>query len=169
MWARRRIDVEEPLCCVVLVLCLSLHVHELTAHTPSNSVSALQRSLPESRVHYCSLTSASTNSVAFFVFVATECCLHVRNGRWCVRGLAFVCQDLSVQLWVLSPKLCVSMYVCVAGGLCVVLFVLKVFPHSDPRGGSRTERQRERERGRESAFAVPSRPHTNHFILISGN
>lgn len=86
--------------------------------------------------------------------------------------LAFVC----VRIWVCSCEscppncVCICMYVhCLAGGICVVLFVLKVFPHSDPRGGSRTERQRERERGRESAFAVPSRPHTNHFIVISGN
>lgn len=73
------------------------------------------------------------------------------------------------ELSSLCGRVRVCIYVCalsLAGGICVVLFVLQVFPHSDPRGGSRRERHRERERGRESAFAVPSHPHTNHYSTI---
>lgn len=66
----------------------------------------------------------------------------------------------------LTVNVCVCVH-CVAGGICVVLFVLKVFPHSDPRGGSRTERHTEREKEGERVPLLS--PHTHTLIILSGN
>lgn len=174
----------------LLVFCayvepMSLHVHE---HTHCNSDSPLEHSLPETRVHYCSLTSASSltttgfsPSVTFFVFCC-HCMMCVCEQRTCGKFAALPCFCVCVgqcfecvimtQLWVLSPKLsnvCVCVYMYMRSVLLGVYvwccLSSRSFPTVTPEAAL-TERDRERERGRESAFAVPSHPHTNHYSII---
>lgn len=61
------------LCCAFCSVYVFLHVHDhYTHYTP------FQHSLPETRVHYCSLTSASSLvsiPATLFVFAATELCV----------------------------------------------------------------------------------------------
>lgn len=161
------------------VPCMSLHVHELPLtqhiHTlqlsfsfiPRNEGSLLQ---PDLSIYPSNRWTFNPSVALFFfvcLFVAIECGVSVRNGRWRgARGL------LLPGFWVCScescPPNCVCLRVCMcvhclAGGIYVVLFVLKVFPHSDPRGGSRTrETERERKRERECLCC----PLTAHTLII---
>lgn len=151
------------LCCAFCSVYVFLHVHDhYTHYTP------FQHSLPETRVHYCSLTSASSLvsiPATLFVFAATELC--VCCVRWDYEMRAWPLWECC--LWCCPSKLS-NVCVCVcalssAGDISVVLFVLKgLSPQWPQRRLSIRETQRERKR--ESAFAVPSHP---HIILISGN
>lgn len=104
--------------CAYVELVHAMNMHHLTHQTQHNLGSPLQLSLPDTRVHYCSLTSTSSQMTAGFspsvVFFFVICCHWM---VWCetVRGcvprlllLGFMYVWGSVWLynnWVLTPKL----------------------------------------------------------------
>lgn len=138
------------------------HTHKLrftfTALTPRNEGSLLQ---PDLSI-YPNAYWFQSQCDLFLCCVATDWCEKVECVCvWKVCCfLAFVYVLGSVWVYYnaaavscVRPQIgvcvCVSICTCTVswlGGTCVVLFVLKVFPHSDPRGGSRRERERKRER-----------------------
>ena len=177
--------------------CMYRNPHRHTTHTHkqniySKSDSPFQRSLPETRVHYCSLTSASRRittgfspSVTFLCFVATEwwwwwcvcvcvcvcVCESVRE-RW-RRG----CRVLSVYWWcsvvppiVMCVFACVCVYVCTVsrwGYMCGAVCP----PGLSPQWPQRRLSQRETEREKEGERVPLLSPHTHTLIIIllSGN
>lgn len=177
-------DVEEPILCAFWCGCCCMYMNPQPTKTQCTHLPAQFQLFSVHSQKRRFITAAWTQHLAhqpldfesqcdIFVFVLLiDVRVWVRERGSLLPGCVSCVWNTSaiVCLFNCDALTCVRVCVCahtrtvLLGGICVVLFVLKVFPHSDPRGGSRRERQRERERGRESAFAVPSHPHTNNFI-----
>lgn len=174
-------------------------LHTCTYKTHSNSNSPLQHSLPETRVHYCSLTSASSltttgfspsvwpfcvllplkeTCVSMCVSVCVMCvCGKGRESerRWCGSLLvpAFCAFEfmITMQLWVLSPKL-LRVCVCMCTVSCWGYMCGAVCPQGlSPQWPQRRLSQRETEREKEGERVPLLSPHTHTLItiLLSGN
>lgn len=153
-----------------------------TAHTLIRWVAASQRSLPEPRVHYCSLTSRhlAYPSSGLWVPSVTRLCPSVwmkREGVPPPPGIA-VCVTLCFWMRTCaavvshSHQLLLRKWMCaIAEGVCVcvVLFVLTVFPHSDPRRGSRRESERYIQREREKEGECHCCPLTPPHLSFAPN
>lgn len=175
----------------LLVFCayvepMSLHVHE---HTHCNSDSPLEHSLPETRVHYCSLTSASSltttgfsPSVTFFVFCC-HCMMCVCEQRTCGKFAAVPCFCVCVGqcfeciiMTQLSPVpqivKCVRVWIRICAVSCWGYMCGAVCPPGfSPQWPPMRLSQRETEREKEGERVPLLSPHTHTLIIIllSGN
>lgn len=180
----KRRTVDELFFCVYVEPVHAMYMHHLTHHTQHTSGSPLQLSLPDTRVHYCSLTSTSSQTTAGFSpnvillwFVATEWCdvkrwEDVRHVCCC---LAFLCVWGSVWLYnnsILTPKLsnlCVCMCVCNVscwGFMCGAVCPQGFSPQWPQRRLSERDRERERKRERECLCCPLTPTHESLFWYL---
>lgn len=155
--------------------------------TYSNPDSPLQRSLPETRVHYCSLTSASSLTATGFspsVTFFCVCCHWMMcvceeeervRGRFAAAWLLCMCQ---VVFWVyndgavVSPVPQIVKCVCMCTVSCWGYMCGAVCPQGlSPQWPQRRLSQRETEREKEGERVPLLSPHTHTLIIIpiSGN
>ena len=116
-----------------------MNLHSGTTRTSSHSVPALQRSLPETRVHYCSLTSASRlQTTGHWVPVGPFlCCCHwllfmcvcvceweaggdVPEDCCCLAFVFWMCSNATVVSNAPQNCQCVQLSVCVWLCMCTV-------------------------------------------------
>lgn len=187
MSLRRHIVVKPVFIRAYVELVHAMYMHHLTHHPQHTSGSPLQLSLPDTRVHYCSLTSASSQTTAGFspsVILFVICCHWM---MWCEKreAVCHVCSRLAFLYvwgsfwlynnWVLTPKLsnlCVCMYVCMCnvsywGFMCGAVCPQGFSPQWPQRRLS--ERDREREKEGERVPLLSPYTHTLITILIFGN
>lgn len=172
MWARRLAycthDVQLHFWCLCSV-CLCMYINPNTqTHTPTQNHLYSIHSQKQGFItaawlqHLAGQPLASAPVWHFFVF-ATEwfVCVRLVWETRCVKGLLLpgfcVCLRQCYECLMMAhivPSQCACVcacLVCLAGGICVVLFVLKVFPRSNPEaalaeGDTHTHTQREKEK-----------------------
>lgn len=166
------------------VVCLCMYINPNTqTHTPTQNHLYSIHSQKQGFItaawlqHLAGQPLASAPVWHFFVF-ATEwfVCVRLVWETRCVKGLLLPgfcvflrqCYECLMMAHIVPSQCACACLVCLAGGICVVLFVLKVFPRSNPEaalaeGDTHTHRERKRE---SVPLLSPSHPDTNPYSTI---